>query len=135
MMINVSRSQDAYFRLARRASLQSNLKYKVGSVLVSGGRVLNTGCNRSGYSRVIAGSGFYSIHAEIDVILGFDLDILRNCAIFNYRETRDGKQALSRPCELCQHKLAELGIAKVYYTDRIGYGVLCPERSLVKQQK
>lgn len=122
--MEISNRQHAYFQLARRASYNSGLRYRVGSVLVHSGRVLNTACNASRPSSLTRYDPYWSLHGEIAACLGFDIEVLSGAIVYNWRETRDGQPACSKPCDLCQDKLSSLGIAKVYYSDKDSYGMV-----------
>ena len=41
---------------------------------------------------------------------------LSKASIFIYRETKDGRKALARPCPCCQKLLRQYGIRHIYYT-------------------
>lgn len=67
------------------------------------------------------------MHAEIELISKIRyLDInFSEVEIYVYRETKDGRKALARPCKACTQALRDLGIKKVCYTTDDGY---CEER-------
>lgn len=44
----------------------------------------------------------------------------RKASIFVYRETKSGKQVISKPCEACSQLIKDLGISYVYYIDYNG---------------
>ena len=84
---------------------------------VKSGRILNVACNQARYTRLTAGMGYWTLHAEIAVCLGIDREMLIGGEIYNYRETRRREQASSMPCNLCRVKLRELGVNKIYFTE------------------
>ena len=63
------------------------------------------------------------MHAEIELISKIRyLDInFSEVEIYVYRETRDGRKALAKPCLACETALRELGIRRVYYTGNNSY--------------
>lgn len=113
---SMSAKHQRFFDLARRMSFHVNGPKKIGSVLVQGSRILNVGWNQRKWNKILKGSEYASLHAEIDAILGFDVKVLAGASIYNYRETHWGKIANSKPCILCQEKLCEFGVKYVYYT-------------------
>lgn len=126
LLVAPSRRQLDYFRLAKRAASKSSARIKIGSVVVSGGRPLSFGCNVQKLNRDIARVGYWTLHAEVAACLGIDERTLRGASVYNYRETRDGRIADSKPCGLCQETLRALGIARVFFTMRSSpyYGVM-----------
>jgi len=101
-----------YFLLAKNVSKHSTMSPKVGAV-VSRKKPISVGFNKlkPTFKR-------FSTHAEVDAILsaGGRFYNLNNCEIYVYRETKDGKPALARPCENCLELIKEKGIKKMYYT-------------------
>lgn len=71
------------------------------------------------------GNHYYpsKMHAEIELISKIRyLDInFSEVEIYVYRETKDGKKALAKPCLACETALRELGIKRVYYTGNNSY--------------
>lgn len=63
------------------------------------------------------------MHAEIELISKIRyLDInFSEVEIYVYRETKDGKKALAKPCLSCETALRELGIRRVHYTGNNSY--------------
>lgn len=62
-------------------------------------------------------------HAEIlalTKIKYLDIDFSK-VKIFVYRETKNGKLAMARPCPSCMGFIKELGIKKIYYTTDCGF--------------
>lgn len=62
-------------------------------------------------------------HAEILALIKIkylDIDFSK-VKIFVYRETKNGKLAMARPCPSCMGFIKELGIKKIYYTTDCGF--------------
>lgn len=62
-------------------------------------------------------------HAEIAAlkkIKWLDIDFSK-VEVYTYRELKNGKPALSRPCPSCMAFIKELGIKKINYTTKDGF--------------
>lgn len=108
------------FELARKASLKSHYKHKIGSVLVRKGKVVSFGHNKI-KTNPRANTPFNMIHAELDVILNSQLKDFTDCSIYLYRELKNGQLAISKPCAHCKFMLDSLSIRNIYYSDYDGY--------------
>jgi deoxycytidylate deaminase len=108
----------SYFSLAKRESLKSNHKHKIGAVLVSGGRVLSRGYNQ--IRHLARGKRFTnfdcSLHAERHTISKVNKNCLKGSSIFIYREYADGTPAMAAPCTDCYELLKFVGIKTVYFS-------------------
>ncbi len=112
-----------YFKLAQRASFESNFRIKVGAVLVGrNGKPISIGHNIATKTHPLTEKfgKFNTIHAEIDCIVGNNRDLLKDSTIYVYREKFDGSVAISKPCNMCESILRQFGIKKVIYTNRDG---------------
>jgi deoxycytidylate deaminase len=108
-------------RIASKQAKKSTHRYRLGAVIVKGGRVLSTGYNEIRYSKELQKG---SIHAEEAAILkllkakrlsdlaGSDLYVSRICA--------SGRLGLSRPCSKCMGLIQSVGISKVFYSNDEG---------------
>ncbi len=65
----------------------------------------------------------HHLHAEMDAILRIihQLDGIKNAKVFVYRETKDGKMAMARPCPACMAALVDHGVREIYYSTECGY--------------
>lgn len=103
--------------IAARQALRSRCRYKVGAVLVSGGRVLAASPNLYRNSPLID-FRHATFHAEEAV--------LRRAAkasgavAYVARVDSRGSAKLARPCERCQVALASAGVRRVFFTDSKG---------------
>ena len=127
------------FELAKSESLLSDYKgysnVKIGCVVSYNGSIIARGHNtdktstiQSRYNclryaesptRYFAAKG----HAEIlalTKIKYLDIDFSK-VKVFVYRETKNGKPAMARPCPSCTGFIKELGIKKIYYTTDCGF--------------
>lgn len=135
--------RSCFFDEAKRCSYKSDYigatSAKVGAVAVFKGIVIAKGHNqnkthplqqRYNSYRYNTNSNHYypsKIHAEMEIvskIRNLDIDFSR-IVIYVYRETKDGKMAMARPCKACTAALKDLGIKTVCYTTENGY---CEER-------
>lgn len=65
------------------------------------------------------------LHAEvhaISLIINKNID-WKKASIYVYRELKNGKAVISRPCEACSQLIKDLGIKYVYYIDINGHFV------------
>lgn len=105
------------FRLAKEASLSSDHHtYKVGAVLFVKGKPCSVGYNSNKSHPIIKKFSAKSLHAEVAAVLGSKLKDLNGATICVYRQTKDGKPAMARPCIICQRILSSFGIREYVYT-------------------
>ena len=124
-----------YFRLAKNASENSDFRqHHIGCIAVLNHHILDTSWNTNRTSplqayynqyRGLYGNGIiHKCHAEIQLINklkklhGIDFS---KVDIYIYREWKDHKVALARPCNSCYHALYDIGIKNLYYTTYGGY--------------
>jgi len=98
------------FRLAAKASYQSDYKVKVGAALVIGKSVI-TGRNIVKTHPIYG----YSVHAETNCLTHCRKYDIIGSMMYIYRESR-GKPALARPCEKCMEILRKAKIKEIIYT-------------------
>lgn len=122
-----------FFDVAKAiARTSKHERFAVGATLVSGGQVISVGVNtnkshpvQKKYNkyRNIDKPMHHNLHAEIAAILEalHKLDDLKNVKVYVYRETKDGKVAMARPCPACMACLTDNGVRDIYYTTDIGY--------------
>ena len=127
------------FKLARKVSFSADYTgcahAKVGCIVVYKGTILAKGFNSD---RTHTMQAYYNkwrykeednnylpakIHAEIRAlqkIQYLDIDFSK-VHVFVYRETKQGKIAMARPCSSCMAALRQMGIKKIHYTTDQGY--------------
>jgi deoxycytidylate deaminase len=107
-----------YFNLARTESLKVDFRSRIGSVLVKGRKPVSIGRNKPLKTHPLLRKydSFKTMHAEIDACIGIDRHLIMGSILYVYREGADGNLAMSKPCEMCQKILKELGVKKVMYT-------------------
>jgi|TARA_R110000803_G_scaffold94563_1_gene162235 deoxycytidylate deaminase len=111
-----------YFNSARKAALCSEqTDYKHGAVLIKGGSIINTSCNKN---RLVSfGSrfckdhdGVATLHAELGAILGIERNITEGATLYVARVGKDGGFRLSKPCSMCTAAMEYVGIKRAYWT-------------------
>ena len=111
-----------YFNIARKSALCSEQSdYKHGAVLVKGGSVINTSCNKNrlvsfGSRFCTEHNGTPTLHAELGAILGIDRNITEGASLYVARVGKDGGFRLSKPCPMCTAAMTYVGIKRVYWT-------------------
>jgi len=127
------------FEAAKNASQEADYtgsnSVKLGCVIVYKGTILAKGCNSDKTHPMQEQYNKYRFkkegkkylppkrHAELCALSKVkDLDIdFSSVHIFVYREFKDGRKAMARPCPACMRALAEKGIKKIHYTTTDGY--------------
>jgi len=66
-------------------------------------------------------ASYNTLHAEVDALIGLDFDLTKDCDAYIFREHKDGKLALARPCSTCMLALKKAGINTIFYTVDGGY--------------
>jgi deoxycytidylate deaminase len=113
-------------RHATRAASESVFhRARVGAVIAKGERVLSSGCNYIGYSRLLPNRPYpESIHAEQAAILQLlkkrRLDALVGSTLYVSRIGRDGRPRLAAPCSCCRTLIFSVGISEVIHTTNNG---------------
>lgn len=98
-------------------------KWRMGAVLVKGGRVLGAASNTLRNEPGLAGLPLEecSVHAEAAVLQKVAYP---SGTMYVARLTKSGKQSLARPCKRCRLLLMEAGIRTVVWTiDNESFGV------------
>jgi deoxycytidylate deaminase len=121
-IVNYRGRNSRYFNIARKAALCSEQSdYKHGAVLIKGGSIINTSCNKN---RLVSfGSrfckdhdGVATLHAELGAILGLDRTVTEGATLYVARVGKDGGFRLSKPCSMCHQVMIHVGIKKVFWT-------------------
>ena len=103
------------FDLAKIASDQSNLRCRVGAVILVH-KPVSLGFNQSKTHPLYAdGLKAYTLHAEITALLRARCDVAGGI-IYVYRSDRNNQAGLAKPCSTCMSALIEAGIKRIYYT-------------------
>ena len=109
-----------FFRLARRSSLESDYRFRVGAVLVSrSGRPISFGWNKLKTHPIFANpfkTVRTTIHAEMDCVKNISKDDLVGSTMYVYRESLVGDVAMARPCSDCMGYLISHGVGTIFYS-------------------
>lgn len=98
---------------AKQAAISNHHKFKLGAVLVKGGRVLSSGFNipKKGPDTPPCRE---SIHAEVVTIKGAKKP--DGATIYVARLSNSGKLALAKPCEYCIEHMKANGLYRVVFS-------------------
>lgn len=106
--------------LKKIKSYSDHPMYKMSCVIADKNQVISIGFNKyKTHPKSLHPWGF--IHAELAAILDNKFADLKGCTAYIYRETRDGKPAMAKPCPTCMETLKLAGIKKVVYTYNNGH--------------
>lgn len=108
-----------YLSLAMKRAVDSQCRYRVGAVLVRGGRVLGGACNKYRNNPFIDFQNA-SFHAE-EVLLRRTRRP-QGAVVYVARVDNRGRPLLARPCQRCQQALAAYGVVRAHYTTDTGSG-------------
>lgn len=113
----------SFIDLAKTQALKSNYgNFRHGAVLVSGGRVINTGYNKDRFTNFGSrfrpcGFGNATLHAELDAILNIDRKKTQGATIYVVRISNDRDLFRnSKPCSMCHAALMFVGVKQVIYS-------------------
>lgn len=112
----LSRKETSWLYAALRLAALSEMSRKHGAIIVKGGRVLAFGIN--------VNKGLYSMHAEMVALNKCNKEELKGASIYVARVS-NGEPRMSRPCDVCQHAIADVGIKKVFYTEGVEVATAC----------
>lgn len=130
--MNITKNDYKFFKYAKNISELSDYNgVSIGSVVVYKNSVISTGFNskkshptQSKYNKLrYEGYGLPKLHAEIKALLHIKYLNINwgKTKIFVYREYKNGKLALARPCASCFQLIKDMNIKHIYYTSEDGY--------------
>ena len=105
-------------RYARQQSFKSDYYHKVGAIVCQGAIVKARGFNQlrnAGIGRCFT-EYQESLHAERHACMQLQREEIKGCDIYLWRETKDQRPALSKPCDKCREMLRNLGIKRAIYS-------------------
>lgn len=125
---------EKYFMLAKNASNFSDFpRIHIGCVLIYKNKILSVGWNTkkenplqkyyNKYRNFDTDKYKNPLHAEMMSILkirNIEID-WKKVNMFIYREHKNGKTALAKPCKACKQAIKDTGIKNIYYTSSDGY--------------
>lgn len=131
-MKKISGRHKRFFKIAKKASVSSEMLHKHGSVLVKGGSIIKIGYNSRTFSKVANILSCDSIamvkcrkHAEIVAISYISREVIQSSVLYVCRVRSNNDLAFSKPCPMCTSVLKRLGVKRIYYTiDKQHYGEL-----------
>lgn len=123
-----------YFKHARNIAKMSDYpRHKIGCIVVYDNKIIGMGFNSKkthplqkvyNVERFSCDNTPHCMHAEVHALAGLIHNKAINwkkVSIYNYRETKDGCLAMSKPCPSCMKLIKDLGIKDIYYTSNDGY--------------
>ena len=130
---SLTKRERAYFNSAKSISELSDHRCRLGCVVVDGHRIISSGHNsKTKFHRIQSelDNKFFPgyenkgpVHAEVSALIPLikrRVD-LTGTTLYVYRENKDGKLAMSRPCPRCMELIKEQGIKRICYTTNDGY--------------
>ena len=104
-----------YLNIARKASNKSNhKKYHLGCVIVKGSRILGIGWNIH-RTHPKSPHQYKFIHAEFMAALNANEQI-KGSTVYVFRQKKNGKWAMARPCKDCMKYLINLEVKRIIYS-------------------
>ena len=126
--MKLTKSHRAYFKAAKAISEVSDFhRASVGCVVVYGHKIISSGYNSNKTNPTQKKLNIHrfdvdtpaTIHAEVAALLPLinrkDISF-GDVSLYIYREYKNGKPAMSRPCLSCMALIRQLGIRKIYYS-------------------
>ena len=114
-----------YFRLAKKASLNSVHIIKLGACILSKNRVISVGFNQRFKTNpfIRKFDPHKTIHAEMSAIFRIkNKSLLKGATMVVYREKNEDKSiGMAKPCPVCQEIMKHYGFEKMIYTTDFGY--------------
>ena len=112
-------------KAAVQEALKSDYKFKLGSVIFKGKRIISVGHNQiRSVSAVTDDKRKWSnsLHSELAAILrGPNYRIYKGASIFIVKVSKtEHSFSNARPCEYCMASLEYVGIKKIYFTNEQG---------------
>lgn len=130
---NLNRREHRFFDVAKAVARTSNYHgTHVGCCIVHKGVVISVGCNSekthtkqmyyNKYRDFNPVNAMNKLHAEVHALvplLNKQVDWSKT-SIYVYRELRNGKPAISKPCPACSQLINDLGISNIFYINEKG---------------
>ena len=126
--MQLTKSHRAYFKAAKAISEMSSFKNQhIGAVAVYKHKIISSGTKSNKTNPIQKRFNIHrfsvdtphTIHAELACLLSLinrkDINF-SEVSLYIYREYKNGKPAISRPCPSCMALIRQLGIRKLYYS-------------------
>ena len=100
--------------------MSTHPRYKIGAVLVKGGRVISLGVNKIGSHKrfITPHRNNYSHHAEVDAILNISKESSRGATLVVAGQTASGSLINVKPCYTCSKLLNLAMVKRIVYLDK-----------------
>ena len=131
--MELSKRHKAYFKAAKSMSELSDFKqHHIGAIAVYKHKIISSGCNSNKTNPTQKRFNIHrfdvdtpaTIHAELSCLLPLinrrDINF-SDISLYIYREYKNGKPAISRPCPSCMALIRQLGIRRLYYSGDNSY--------------
>lgn len=111
-----------FLKSALKNANKSTLPFRVGAVIVVGGRIISSGCNVRRFTRRLRNryhpEGLCAEQAAIlKLLTARRQEEMVGASIYVTRTTKRGKVSIAKPCSFCQELSRAYGIRKIFYTD------------------
>lgn len=109
-------------KVAIEEAKRSNFKHKHGCVIFKGSKIIASGYNEIRYCNELNKKyrkWINSLHAEQKTIL-FSQAPVKRCSLLVVRINNNYDLMESKPCNMCQSLIQDVGITKVYFSNRKG---------------
>ena len=129
----MTKREKRYFDLAKAVAMSSeHNKVHIGAVIINKKQIISTAANSlkshplqkvlnlHRFSKSVIMQMKNTLHAEINAILRAKTN-LYGAEIFVYREDKNGRISLCRPCNACMAEIKKVGIKTIYYTTYDGF--------------
>jgi len=120
---------DRGIKAATDAARLSTMNHRVGAAIYLGNRLISLGWN-SNKTHPSVDTNLKWHHAETAALVGLSRIDLARAIIYVTRIRKDGSKSIAKPCESCEGNLRNVGIRKIFYTDREGY----PQKMMLERQ-
>lgn len=103
-------------RIAKAIAEKSPSRFRLGAVIARKGRVLSVGFNQMDKTHPRSANKYPYLHAELHALIGLGLNQTKGSDLFVCRLTRNGEEAIAKPCEYCMAAIRAAGVRRVYYS-------------------
>tara|TARA_R110002074_G_scaffold122218_4_gene256872 strand:+ start:1007 stop:1384 length:378 start_codon:yes stop_codon:yes gene_type:complete len=114
------RARDTIIDLAINEASRSDHNVKHGAVVVKKGKIIQSGRNQyCSMDRIkhFTSHRIWSIHAEMNVLMGLPKHITKNADIYVVRVNSVGDIVNSKPCSICMSMILKSGIKTIHYSN------------------
>ena len=111
--------RDGAVNMAIDEALRSEHSVKHGAVVMKKGKIIQSGRNQyCAMERIkhFQSKRIWSIHAEMNALLGLPKCMTKNADIYVVRVNKLGDIVNSRPCKICMTLILKSGIKNVHYS-------------------